>query len=168
MTKLTESQWYRCFRASASRSSALMRINYKCLTGFGALTAGAVKSMELWLSLPPAFLLTLFFHPENECDIFLRNATLSKVHSITSKKIVLFLDVVCEFSGFSLLPNRLSPSTLTGQGSEGVGLEKLNQTWPAPSSGHHSPRIPKTSSTRGRRILEPLNSGNPQDGNAKP
>lgn len=69
-----------------------------------------------------------------------------------------------EKGSFSLLPNRLSPSTLTSPGSEGVVLEKLNQTWPPPSSGHHSPRIPKTSSKRGRRILEPLNSGNPHDG----
>ncbi|XP_023721556.2 uncharacterized protein LOC111872178 isoform X2 [Cryptotermes secundus] len=69
-----------------------------------------------------------------------------------------------EKGSFSLLPNRLSPSMLTSPGSEGVALEKLNQTWPPPSSGHHSPRIPKTSSKRGRRILEPLNSCNPHDG----
>ncbi|XP_069682926.1 uncharacterized protein [Periplaneta americana] len=70
-----------------------------------------------------------------------------------------------EKGSFSLLPNRLSQATLTGRGSEGVGHEKLNQTWPQPSSGRHSPRIPKRkSSKRGRRILEPLNGPNPHDG----
>lgn len=69
------------------------------------------------------------------------------------------------FAGFSLLPNRLSEPTLSSRGSQGVGLEKLNQTWPPPSSGRHSPRIPKSSSNRGRRILEPLKSTSPHDGN---
>ena len=44
-----------------------------------------------------------------------------------------------------------------------MGQEQLNQTWPPPASGRHSPRIPKKNSSkkRGRRILEPLNgSGN--------
>ncbi|PSN45931.1 hypothetical protein C0J52_20204 [Blattella germanica] len=65
---------------------------------------------------------------------------------------------------FSLLPSRLTQSTLI---SEGVGQEQLNQTWPPPASGRHSPRIPKKSSSkkRGRRILEPLNGpGSPRQG----
>ncbi|KDR23289.1 hypothetical protein L798_15533 [Zootermopsis nevadensis] len=69
-----------------------------------------------------------------------------------------------EKGSFSLLPNRLSESTVSSRGSQGVGREKLSQTWPPPSSGCHSPQIPNTSSKRGRRILEPLNTTSPHDG----
>jgi hypothetical protein len=93
------------------------------------------------------------------------NTIVSKLHALQPRKAYTFYMFMQILAGFSLLPNRLSPSTLTSPGSEGVALEKLNQTWPPPSSGNHSPRIPKTSSKRGRRILEPLNSGNPHDGN---
>jgi hypothetical protein len=84
----------------------MLSINYKykCLLGLGVLKAITVKSMDLWLSMSPAFLLALFFYPENEYDLFFRNSTLFKVHSVTTKEIVLFLDVVCIFCRFLPTP----------------------------------------------------------------